>query len=196
MKNSLIVILLIFKICNLYPQSSISKYKFWEDLTIQEKKTILSNQNLFKEAKNYYESHAKPYDSMDLTFNLLKKISNAPIKEKNDIFYIHLLDTITSSVEGIIAEFIGINWINFIDKNPSLVVNYLHKRKLDDNYLNFLATYFFEGLICINYKKNKYPFITFKNKLNRAIINESTEVKKTANFFLNLVKQKFDEYEE
>ncbi|MBI4647446.1 MAG: hypothetical protein HY738_12875 [Bacteroidia bacterium] len=119
--NNLLIFIILFLNVSC-AQNTRDKYEYWEDLSDVTKSELLQDSSIIPVARQFYLGNRFMAAYTDSTISVLDTITYTP-DDKNRCFYLHLLDTITEHTEGIVAEYIGINWVILIKKNRNFSIS-------------------------------------------------------------------------
>ena len=133
--------LLFVLLLSLYSQTTA--FHYWEDLSEEQKRTVLHSPDVARIVKDYLNS---PWEISDdeKSFSFITVLSSGTPNRQVQALYLYQFNQILAKADGAVAEVLC-DYVNtWIEKDPRFVFQYLQSREeWRERYVEYLAGYFY-----------------------------------------------------
>ena len=123
--------------------SPTSAFHYWEDMSDEQKRTVLHSPDVAQIVKDYMNS---PWEISDdeKSFSFITVLSSGTPDRKVQALYLYQFNQILAKADGAVAEALC-DYVNtWIEKDPQFVFKYLQSREeWRERYVSYLAGYYY-----------------------------------------------------
>lgn len=173
MKTFMIILILFM---TLFPGRVLTQYKYWEELSVEDRNLILEDTSIDESVKKYYLVEFKASDD-SLTFALLDTLTRERIFNP---LYFSMFNKILMSSDGALAEVMDEYCAKMIYSFPKESITYFNQNNIDTlmhTYSLFMGTF----MTLREYEK-------LKVYLNESLFASSNDVHEKLKVFLREIE--------